>query len=368
MPPSRSSCFAMTVFTLSVLAGCLPVCPPPQVDREEFDLPGFGKMVVFTLPDATVTCPLPYFPRATPKSFLNNNRQLVLNAPTAGGCTVCDHVLLAQDGDLDTTVQSSGLAEGVNDSGVIALTINDRAAAWESGSVTILPIEGYGNRSRAVAVNDAGVVLGVNACSGEGCPPRSVLRWDPSDGEWTVTALFELTHFAEEVSAMNNRGEVVGTGVTVLSSYYDYSRHPFVWADGTMSLLPTPGGEGRASDINDAGWVVGYLHLPPATGTTYPTNRAVLWREGEAVDLGTLGGSNSSAAAINNLGQVVGAAWTAAEVAHAFLWEGGTMRDLNDLVPADIGITLSDAIEISDLGEILAVTSDDRLVLLRAND
>ena len=51
----------------------------------------------------------------------------------------------------------------------------------------------------------------------------------------------------------------------------------------------------------------------------------------DIVDLGTLGGSRSSAYGINNRGQVVGVAETADGDLHAFLWNSGTMADLGTL-------------------------------------
>lgn len=382
MLPARSPCAVMAALTFATLMGCLPFCPPPQVDQEEFELPGFGKLVAFTLPDNTVA--FPFTPRATPASFLNNGRLLVLNAPsTPTRFTLCDHALLVQDGVLDTGTAITGLAEDVNDASSIALTISDRAgtraAVWERGTVTLLPFEGYGNRSRAVAINEANTVLGEiqnlqDRCLTEGCP-WLVVRWDRLESVWTTTLLFELMDSAGEVSAMNNNGQVIGMVVTVPSPGSAFVRQPFVWADGSMTLLPTLGGEGRgysssggASDISDAGWVAGALDLPAPTGTFNPAVHAVLWRNGEVADLGTFGGRESWAEALNNLGQVVGWAQTPAGDARAFLWQDGVMRDLNELIPADLGITLRNAIDISDLGEILAFTSDDRLVLLRPAD
>ena len=59
-----------------------------------------------------------------------------------------------------------------------------------------------------------------------------------------------------------------------------------------------------------------------------PHARAVSY---EATDLGTLGGSASSAHGINNLGQVVGRADTSLGISHAFLWQDGVMIDLGTL-------------------------------------
>jgi probable HAF family extracellular repeat protein len=49
--------------------------------------------------------------------------------------------------------------------------------------------------------------------------------------------------------------------------------------------------------------------------------------------LGTLGGSESEALAINEAGQVVGWARTASGRAHGFIWQNGIMRDLGALSP-----------------------------------
>jgi probable HAF family extracellular repeat protein len=47
---------------------------------------------------------------------------------------------------------------------------------------------------------------------------------------------------------------------------------------------------------------------------------AFLWESGSMVDLGTLGGTQSEAVAINPAGQVVGNAMTSTGEVHATLW------------------------------------------------
>src|SRR5438128_5724714 len=48
-------------------------------------------------------------------------------------------------------------------------------------------------------------------------------------------------------------------------------------------------------------------------------------------DLGTLGGPQSAATAINDSGQIAGFSYTAAGYNHAFLYSGGVMSDLTTL-------------------------------------
>jgi probable HAF family extracellular repeat protein len=45
-------------------------------------------------------------------------------------------------------------------------------------------------------------------------------------------------------------------------------------------------------------------------------------------DIGTLGGPQASATAINNAGQVVGSAQTSPDASHGFIYQNGKMTDL----------------------------------------
>jgi probable HAF family extracellular repeat protein len=157
--------------------------------------------------------------------------------------------------------------------------------------------------------------------------------------------------------ALNNRGQVIGNSSLAadpgacLGIGNTANCHPFFWDDGKLIDLTTDtigGSPVTAQAINDAGEVVG--------AATFSTNRpfdAYLWRHGVATDLGTLPGDCfSEAFAINAEGQVVGQSIACDFSTRSFLWENGSMFDLNTLIPRNSDLQLDNTFAISDRGEI----------------
>jgi probable HAF family extracellular repeat protein len=96
---------------------------------------------------------------------------------------------------------------------------------------------------------------------------------------------------------------------------------------------------------------IALLSLGTRPAETQETSAQPLYK---VQDLGTLvGGSRSQAAGINNFDKVVGGSSTSDGFEHAFLYSDGVMRDLNNLIPANSGWTLTSAEAINGNGSIV---------------
>jgi probable HAF family extracellular repeat protein len=142
----------------------------------------------------------------------------------------------------------------------------------------------------------------------------------------------------------------------------------FVWEHGILTRLASlPGGSSNFPfAINASGLIAG----ASLNGVVNPLTdreeaRAVLWRGGQTLNLGTLpGGSESNAFAVNDRGQVTGPSSNAipdpyscafficwGTQTRAFLWQNGTMQDLGTLGGPD-----SLPLYLNDRGQIAGVS------------
>jgi probable HAF family extracellular repeat protein len=216
----------------------------------------------------------------------------------------------------------------------------------------------------------------------------------------------EALDIASTATAVNNYGQVVGWSYSDTGGYQAFLINPTVDLDGSpiawfaddgagnnalMTALGTlPGADGEsfgtnswARDINDAGLIVG-----EADTGDYETH-AFLYKDGALLDLGTLGGADSSACAINETGQIVGWAYNAAGARRAFVivpadtdddgvadtWyldEDGDgindlMIDLNGVMSSGFTLQLTEARDVNLAGQIVGWgvngTGADRLHL-----
>jgi len=150
---------------------------------------------------------------------------------------------------------------------------------------------------------------------------------------------------------INNSGQVVGVHDTAGGA-----QPGFLYSGGTMIDLGTlPGGSYTwVQGINNSGQVVGWG--TDASGVA----RAFLYSGGTNSLLVT-GAWGGEAFGINDSGQVVGSANFGYN--EAFLYRGGTMLDLNNLVTLPSGVYLTNAAAINDSGQIAALGSDNHAYL-----
>ena len=162
-----------------------------------------------------------------------------------------------------------------------------------------------------------------------------------------------------ETDTINPQGAAIAEADTAIPDpYYPNCfqdclvNHSGQWQNGVLTDLGALPGVNSSIPfwINDRGWTTGMSEngvTDPLTG--FPETDAVLWRNGQIINLGTLGGNVSAANAVNNRGQVVGGAlntipdpfsgtffpsfffFPVATQSHAFLWQNGAMQDLGTL-------------------------------------
>ena len=140
--------------------------------------------------------------------------------------------------------------------------------------------------------------------------------------------------------AINDRGEVVGSSLLAnRNKQGDYtSEHAFLWRNGRLRDIGTLGGlNSRAVAINPQGLIIGESETtnkqPSGWPYTYPGKLAFVWSQGHMRRL-SLGGMDSWTEAINARGQVIG--WSQLKerdskghtIYHAFVWQRGRIRDI----------------------------------------
>ena len=218
-----------------------------------------------------------------------------------------------------------------------------RAFVYHGGSAfTVLGTLG-GRDSHGRDIDDAGVVYGYSTTPG-------------LNGEWQAF-IYKGGQFEDIGAKMGTRSSLGNAinSVGQLSGHYSVSNGSsgvflYDMRDGTFSLFPVTGLDGR---LNDLGQVVGGL-----SGNDDGTGRAFLLAGGVVKNLGTLLPSHgySRAMSLNNAGRIVGissASWFTREDERAFLYEGNLMSDLNALIPAASGWVLKEATDINGSGQIV---------------
>ena len=311
---------------------------------------------------------------------------------------------------------STSVATGINNSGQICGTSYDangssHAFSYANGTATSLPTlggplsEANGISSNGEIAGDSMLSSGLNqacvwtngsvtnatpdALSGLSCVGTAVDVHGnvavnvPSGGGSAVGSVSVAIAGSTQIitNALNNQGQAAGLFASSSGTF------AFLYNTGmggsSFTLANTAGGgTATANGLNELGDVTGWV----TNSSDQEQAGAWLHRTYALTLLGDLGGGYGKAAAINNFGQVVGASnipstnfdYAAAyspngntssytsgtsltpmddSLSRAFIYQNGTMTDLNTLIPANSGWVLEAATGINDLGQIVGYGS-----------
>ena len=239
----------------------------------------------------------------------------------------------------------------------LAYPYQSRAFVWDqkNGMQDLGTLPG-GTDAEAIMNNQRGQVVGHSdtntapgACAGYGYAlTTDSFIWDEKRGMKDIGSLGGTCTLAY---AMNNHGQVVGQSFLT----GDQANHPFLWdrATGLADLGTLGGNFGSANAVNENGEAAGWGNF---TGDT--AFHAALWTSvGQVIDLGAVGKDLCSYAnGINDETQVVGVSERHcgnSDVARPFLWEHGSIVNLNNLIPPSSPLYLVYAYDINHRGEIV---------------
>jgi len=224
---------------------------------------------------------------------------------------------------------SSSLPVAINAAGEVLCqargdSLPGRSFLWSGGMRTDLGTLADG-ATLAYDLDDHGHVVGAGV-SAEGV--SAPFLWEA--GQFQALPLLP-GYAGGEARAIGNDERIAGDLIDPQGGH-----HACVWENGAVSLLPEVPGRpfSHAQGINNNGQVVGATFAgydPPAPGHA-GQGRAALWRDGVVLDLGVAPGySASEANAVNDAGDVVGDSLESPGYREAFRWRAGVFRRIHTL-------------------------------------
>ena len=243
---------------------------------------------------------------------------------------------------------------------------------WQNGVMTTLPTLG-GPNAFAASINNHDQIVGwaENTLHDPTCKGGQVFQfeavvWEP-DGQVRQLSPFQSDQDGA-ATAINDNGQVVGiSGDCDVAVGATSARHALLWENGQPMDLGNLGGHSwnTPMDLNNAGVVVGFANaadLPLVNGQPPIDPVPFYWTKETGVmkQLPLLPNDvNGVAYGINNLGQIVGASNESNGTTRAVIWQNGKVTDLNQqLLAQNSPLFLALAQGINDRGEITGFCID----------
>jgi uncharacterized membrane protein len=219
------------------------------------------------------------------------------------------------------------------------------AFVWYQGHMHKLPTLG-GNNGYGAGMNQGTEIVGWAETKRHDptCVAPQVLQFLPAVWDATTRAVSALPTVIVDgktdpdgaATAVNRRGDVVGISGLCYQAVGSFSaRHAVLWRNGKAIRLKTLGGVSwnTPTAINDEGEIAGFLNQRGSTDRHgNPNFISVVWTDphGMPTVIGALpGDSLSEPTSINDSGVVLGVSFPSS---HVYVWQNGQMTDLTQLV------------------------------------